>query len=1284
MDGLGRVLSFDAKRGAYQAEVNERLSFARVVHHLRSRFGTEAVWFDPQRLGRLGPGFPSLVNMDFFARHAQEPWKAAGKGSFAAQSMSAEARGARPKRAGPSYLQAYLQRQRLRAYPNADYKGEEIPKAVAHRDAMPAGRIRTGGRQRFGLDPGATWEFVGPTNLDVPYRIFWGLPPVSGRVNAIAIHPTNSQILYVGGCRGGVHKSTDGGATFTPIGDNWSSIEVSSIAIDPSDPNRIFVGGGDYPGFGNYSFGIRRSTDGGNTWTTLTLPAGSANLPVGDIAISPDNPNIIVAALAGGPAFWGYVARSTDGGNTWTRVINDWSGFAYVDFSPPGTDGIRNWYASAGDFGERLYRSRDNGATWTPLTIPNPNADFGYAVPVAASKVFPDRVYLLHPRRNRIYRSDNRGASWSDITAGHPGTATDWSQWFYNYDINTTSRTVASVTQDVVIVGNIDPTISFDSGATWRSLGGPTYTWSATTHNDQHSSAINPSNPLEFFIGNDGGFYRINLNPTGTGFATTNLNANLPITTFYTGDWHPTNANIMLGGTQDNATPRSTGNLLNWDAVGGGDGAGSAINNTNPNNMYTMAQFLQIYKTNDNWLSVTDETPSYGSDAVPFIGMLTINQASPNFMYVGTNYLWRYNNTTDSWTARLGGTLLTGTTSSEHYVTAMGFSPTNANRLFVGTSNGRIWTSADGGTTWVDIRGSGGTALPNRGVTAISVNPADANDVLVTLSGTGAAHLFRSVNATAGAATAWTDRSGVGATGLPEIPANTVARDPWQAGTWFVGTDIGAFMTTDSGLSWTNITVPLGLPNVEITAMEAVQGTGFLNVATYGRGMWRIRIRDLSAGLQSLTIASDSIDAGSVTTATVALSQAAPNATVVSLSSTAGTQVPATVTIPEGQASAQFEVTGAMVAANVTSTVTASLNATSVNDSVQVIATRGASFVSQNVPTQVETGALFPVQMTMKNVGSIPWTQAGGYRLGSQNPANNVVWGGNRVAFAAGDNILNDQNKTFSWNAKAPNTPGTYDFQWQSFLIGTGFFGEASPNTPIQVIQLPNSAQFSSMNVPTQVEVGQKFRVFVAFRNTGANPWTNATEYRLGSENPNSNVTWGVSRVGFPTTESIATGQVKAFEFDCIAPNTTGDYNFQWRMLRRFVGGFGEFSPNRVIRVVPKAYNAEFVSQTVPGTVARGTWFNVTIVMKNVGTSAWNQADGIALNAQNPNNTTRWRTWTVPLATGESVPVDGSKTFTFQVRAPLTAGTYNFQWRLFGPMPRFFGPQTPNVAIVVN
>jgi YD repeat-containing protein len=341
-----------------------------------------------------------------------------------------------------------------------------------------------------------------------------------------------------------------------------------------------------------------------------------------------------------------------------------------------------------------------------------------------------------------------------------------------------------------------------------------------------------------------------------------------------------------------------------------------------------------------------------------------------------------------------------------------------------------------------------------------------------------------------------------------------------------------------------------------------------------------------------------------------------------------------------------------------------------------------AAFVSQSVPATMTAGESYPVTVSMLNQGSTTWTPGQAYRLGSQNPQDNTIWmtTTNRVGLLPGESVSPGATTTFSFVVTAPISPGSYNFQWRMVQDGVEWFGAMTPNIAIQVVPRNDSAEFVSQTAPSVMVAGAAYPVSITFRNTGNTTWTAANQYRLGSQNPENNGTWGLGQVYLGAGELVQPGALKTFSFQVVAPSTPGSYNFQWRMLRELVNWFGAASTNLLIAVNVTVDQAQFVSQSVPSVMIPQNAYSVSVTMKNTGNTTWDS--NYRLGSDNPVNNLNWGLNRVYLASGETIPPGGSKTFTFTVTAPAGPGSYAlFQWRMLREGVQRFGDYSP-VAVV--
>ena len=416
------------------------------------------------------------------------------------------------------------------------------------------------------------------------------------------------------------------------------------------------------------------------------------------------------------------------------------------------------------------------------------------------------------------------------------------------------------------------------------------------------------------------------------------------------------------------------------------------------------------------------------------------------------------------------------------------------------------------------------------------------------------------------------------------------------------------------------------------------------------------------------------------------------------LTATGGT-LPYTWTLVSGALPAGLTLSSTGTISGTPTTATTANFTVQVRDAAQATAQRAFSittataaapydsqFVSQTVPTSVQPGQVFTVNMKFLNTGSQPWATGTTFNfyLASQNPALNQTWGGNGVALFDYPTAPGQQ-LDLTFNVTAPTTAGTYNFQWQLYQNGgITFFGQMSQNVVIQVGSggtQTNNAAFVSQTVPTSMTAGQSYSVSVTMQNTGTTTWSTST-YKLGSQNPQDNTTWGTNRVNLPS--SVAPNTNATFTFNVTAPTTTGTYNFQWKMQQDGVGFFGAASTNVAITVSAAGggtNGATFVSQSVPNTMTAGQTYPVIIQVQNTGTTTWSTTS-YKLGSQNPQDNTTWGTNRVLLPAG--IVPGGTATFNFNVQAPTTPGTYNFQWQMLQEGVGYFGAATTNVVVTTS
>ncbi len=244
-------------------------------------------------------------------------------------------------------------------------------------------------------------------------------------------------------------------------------------------------------------------------------------------------------------------------------------------------------------------------------------------------------------------------------------------------------------------------------------------------------------------------------------------------------------------------------------------------------------------------------------------------------------------------------------------------------------------------------------------------------------------------------------------------------------------------------------------------------------------------------------------------------------------------------------------------------------------------------------------------------------------------------------------------------------------------------YGNLTVSGDFTFTTLPNDAAFVSQSVPATMTAGEAYAVTVRMLNQGTSTWTPGQLYRLGSQNPQDNTTWGLGRVGLSAGDSVSPGATTTFSFVVTAPSSPGSYNFQWQMVQDGVEWFGAKTPNMAIQVVPRVDQAQFVSQSVPSVMIRQNAYSVSVTMKNTGNTTWDS--NYRLGSQNPQDNGTWGLGRVYLASGETIPPGGSKTFTFTVTAPASPGIYAlFQWRMVHEGVQWFGDYSSVVVVTLS
>jgi photosystem II stability/assembly factor-like uncharacterized protein len=706
---------------------------------------------------------------------------------------------------------------------------------------------------------GMKWRLVGP---------FRG-----GRVLAVAGVPGNANTYYFGSVAGGVWKTTSGGLSWTPIFDKEPVSSIGSIAVAPSDPNIIYVGTGEACIRGNISFGdgVYKSVDAGKTWTHLGL---DDTRHIGSLIVDPHDPNIVFVAALGhayGSNEERGVFRSTDGGKHWDKVLykDDKTGAIDVTFDPDNShilyaalwQAVRTpWSLDSGGPGSGLYKSVDGGATWKKLEGHGlPDGVYG-RIGVAAARGGSLVYALIEAKEGGLYRSDDAGETWKKISADHRFTQRAW----YFTHIFADPKNA-----DEVYILNTGMYRSTDAGVTFNTVPAP--------HGDRHRLWIDPMDTNRMIEGDDGG-----ATVTTDGGKTWTTEDNQPTAQFY----HVATDNQFLyhlyGAQQDNSTvsiaSRSDNGAItdaDWYDVGGGESGFVVPDPRDPNIVYAGSYdgLITRFDKKDGQEQDISAWPlnPMGHAAANLVhrfqwtAPIALSPEDFNVIYHGGEELFKSTDAGMSWTAispdltrndkskqqSSGGPITQDNTSIEYYDTifAIAESPLEKGLIWVGTDDGLVQLTRDGGKNWSNVTPKD---LPEWSmISLIDPSPQDVGTAYVAVDRHRLDDFKPYIYKTTEYGKQWTKLI----SGIPDNAyVHVVREDPKRRGLLYAGTETGIYVSFDDGANWQSL--QMNLPETPIDDL-VVHGDDLV-VATHGRAFW---ILDDITPLQQLDDRTQSEDA---------------------------------------------------------------------------------------------------------------------------------------------------------------------------------------------------------------------------------------------------------------------------------------------------------------------------------------------------------------------------------------------------------------------------------------
>ncbi len=702
---------------------------------------------------------------------------------------------------------------------------------------------------------------------------------MSGRIQDIAVHPTQPSTWYIAAGSGGVWKTTNAGVTFAPVFDQQSSYSIGALAIDPKRPEVVWVGTGEnvsgrHVGWGD---GIYRSPDGGRTWQKMGL---ATSQHIARILIDPRNSDHLLVASEG--PLWSAggergVYRSVDGGATWRAIlqIDENTGVTDLERDPSDPNVLyaaayqrrrHVWGFLGGGPKSGIYKSTDNGETWRRLATGLPSGDMG-KIGLAVTPADPQLVYATitaNAEERGFYRSTDKGESWekrNSYISGGTGP-------HYYQEI------VASpVDADVVYQMDVFMNVTRDGGRTFR----PVET-GHDKHSDNHALVIDPAQPRHLLVGTDAGLYE-----SFDDGARWRHFPNLPLAQLYKVSLSDrTPFYDVLVGAQDLGTLLGPSRTMNQDGIRsqdwyvplGADGYGVAFEPGDPDIMYIMWQEGNLVrKDRRNEESVFIQPRPASGDAPErwnWDSPILVSPHAPARIYYGSQRIWKSDDRGDSWTP-ISGDLTLGQDRYEQRffgrtwsvnalfdhaamskyatTTAISESPIAAGTMVVGTDDGLVQVTSNGGAQWT--RATALPGLPSLSfINDVEMSVHDARTLFVVADAHKVGDFTPFAYASTDLGRSWKSIAG-------DLPKGsivwTIQQDHVRPELLFVGTESGIFWTPNGGTNWHKLSG--GMPTIPVRDIKLHRRDSDLVAATFGRGVYVLDdyapLRAIAAGLRT-------------------------------------------------------------------------------------------------------------------------------------------------------------------------------------------------------------------------------------------------------------------------------------------------------------------------------------------------------------------------------------------------------------------------------------------------
>ena len=674
------------------------------------------------------------------------------------------------------------------------------------------------------------WEALGPMNF-------------GGRTLCLAFHPEDPNIIYAGSAGGGLWKSTTAGVGAQaweriPLG--HPVIGVSSIAIDPFNPDVMYIGTGEVYNYsiatpavydrltrGSYGAGLLKTADGGLSWEKSIDWSYEEMKGIWDVVINPQNSRTVFAATTEG------LFRTHNSGTDW-ELVHDFPMGIDIEMHPVDTTIIYVSHGGHNSPGAGIFKSVDGGNSFSLLEgLPD---DYTGRSPISISPSNPDILYISMANSQSgigLFRSDDGGGSWELVNSSDVASYQGW----YSHDV-----AIKPDNPELLIWTGIDVYKSTNGGSSilqktnWFAwdfgqtpVGGPEGPPNYV-HADIHAAYYSPFNNDAVFLVTDGGiFYSGNNGDSwegrNGGYQTQQFYANFACSA--------TNPNLAMGGLQDNASAIYVGDD-SWVRVIGGDGMGAAINPDDNDILYGSWQRLNLLRSNNGGQSFFYVTPpTADNEPRNFNSPFVLDPQDPNVIYVGAQRLHRSTDGGNSWNATSAAPI---DPDYGNPILTIAVSHQDNDKIFVGISpllgpSSKVYRSNNAGLSWEAM-----DALPDRVPMDIVFHPEDNDIIFVAFSGFGTNHVFKTEDGG--------DTWAASDAGLPDLPTNAIAIDPGQPSDMYAGNDLGVYASFDGGENWEPYSTDLA-EAVMVYDLVISNSDRKLRAATHGLGVYQTNLREI-------------------------------------------------------------------------------------------------------------------------------------------------------------------------------------------------------------------------------------------------------------------------------------------------------------------------------------------------------------------------------------------------------------------------------------------------------